>query len=169
MHRYLILLLLAFFTVFSCQSDFDLSPEKDLRVESIDDKIYKLRTDKEIKDFIKLSIGDKSAKIEEPLIEEVSNDLGNYFLVKGKYFDSESKKSVTIVLVESENKSPQINQGDDIVLLSTSCTMTCTPEPVCMDGCSQTIIRPCQAQSCDCTRGGIGGCSSSISYGDPEE
>ncbi len=53
------------------------------------------------------------------------------------------------------------------MMYSAECTMECKPQTNC-NGCEQEIITRCQSQSCTCNSG-IGGCTSSISYGGDRE
>jgi hypothetical protein len=116
---------------------------------------------KEKDDLVKYTATKLKLKSED-LLKEVEilltrDDIGEYYLVKGKYLDIKTDRIITFGIpfnIDSNNPNKANDEG---------CTMTCDPDSDCNNGCNQVIHERCKRQSCSCTTVG-GKCSAGTSF-----
>lgn len=147
------------FIVQSCQKENGVDSTQ--LVTTLSGQNFSLNSAEDLTAFVSSTIEEPEAVIMNPDLIRGQDDSGPFYLVNAKLKRGEVVQSLVISLRESEIRTVD-NPG--IVMLTTECTMTCTPDGFC-DGCEQTVISPCQSQDCRCT-GGTGGCVSSITFGD---
>ncbi len=151
------LILFSILLLTSCVKEEGIAPSiYDLTFNS-EGKSYDIKTDNDLSTFAAERLKLKSLNsLKSVYLEEATDSQGDYYLVRGKYFDVKKEVMITFGIPLSFTTSDRTKAATG------ECTMKCEATDGCVDGCEQTIHERCKRQTCRCSMGGK--CNAAMSF-----